>query len=70
MLSRELKALADAGLITRRDYGVVPPKVDYRLTRVGRGMVPVVAAIRKWAERHLSPTVASAENGRGAAAAE
>ena len=36
VLSRELKALAAAGLIDRRDYGTVPPKVDYRLTPMGR----------------------------------
>jgi DNA-binding HxlR family transcriptional regulator len=36
VLSRELKALTESGLIDRRDYGVVPPKVEYRLTRKGK----------------------------------
>jgi len=54
VLSRELKALAEFGLIQRRDYGTVPPKVDYRLTPMGRSFVPVIGAIRKWGERHLS----------------
>src|SRR5258706_15188381 len=36
VLSRELKALTDSGLIDRRDYGVVPPKVEYRLTARAR----------------------------------
>ncbi len=53
VLSRELKALTESGLIDRRDFGVVPPKVEYRLTRKGRSFVPVVAAIRDWGERHL-----------------
>ena len=53
VLSRELKALAASGLIDRRDFGVVPPKVEYRLTRKGQSCVPVVAAIRDWGERHL-----------------
>src|SRR3981081_1614753 len=35
VLSRELKALTETGLIDRKDYGVVPPKVEYRLTRKG-----------------------------------
>jgi len=55
VLSRELKALAGSGLIDRRDYGVVPPKVEYRLTRKGRSFVPVIAAIRDWGSRHLAP---------------
>ena len=50
--SRELKALTGSGLIERRDYGVVPPKVEYRLTRKGRSFVPVIAAIRDWGARH------------------
>jgi DNA-binding HxlR family transcriptional regulator len=54
VLSRELKALTEAGLIDRRDYGVVPPKVEYRLTRKGKSFVPVIAAIRDWGTRHLA----------------
>jgi DNA-binding HxlR family transcriptional regulator len=54
VLSRELKALTESGLIDRRDFGVVPPKVEYRLTRKGRSFVPVIAAIRDWGRRHLA----------------
>lgn len=53
VLSRELKALVEQGLIARKDYGTVPPKVEYRLTPMGRSFVPVIAAIRKWGDRHL-----------------
>jgi DNA-binding HxlR family transcriptional regulator len=54
VLSRELKALAESGLIDRRDFGVVPPKVEYRLTRKGRSFLPVISAIRNWGTRHLA----------------
>ena len=54
VLSRELKALTEQGLIDRRDFGEVPPKVEYRLTRKGRSFVPVIAAIRDWGARHLA----------------
>jgi DNA-binding HxlR family transcriptional regulator len=64
VLSRELKALAESGLIDRKDYGVVPPKVEYRLTRKGKSFVPVIASIRDWGSRYL------AEDSRGAMAAE
>jgi DNA-binding HxlR family transcriptional regulator len=56
VLSRELKALVQSGLIERKDYGLVPPKVEYRLTRKGRSFLPVIAAIRKWGARHLDPS--------------
>ena len=54
VLSRELKALTETGLIDRKDFGVVPPKVEYRLTRKGKSFVPVIAAIRNWGTRHLT----------------
>ena len=54
VLSRELKALTEQGLIDRRDFGEVPPKVEYRLTRKGKSFVPVIAAIRDWGARHLA----------------
>jgi DNA-binding HxlR family transcriptional regulator len=58
VLSRELKALTESGLIDRRDYGVVPPKVEYRLTRKGRSFVPVISAIRDWGLRNLASSSA------------
>jgi DNA-binding HxlR family transcriptional regulator len=53
VLSRELKALVQGGLVVRKDYGVVPPKVEYRLTRMGQSFIPVIAEIRKWGARYL-----------------
>jgi DNA-binding HxlR family transcriptional regulator len=55
VLSRELKALTQTGLLDRKDYGIVPPKVEYRLTRKGQSFIPVIAAIRQWGTRHLRP---------------
>jgi DNA-binding HxlR family transcriptional regulator len=54
VLSRELKALAASGLIDRKDFGTVPPKVEYRLTRKGQSFIPVVDAIRGWSAGHLA----------------
>ena len=54
VLSRELKALVSAGLIVRKDFGTVPPKVEYRLTATGRSFVPVIGAIRKWGHQNLT----------------
>jgi DNA-binding HxlR family transcriptional regulator len=53
VLSRELKVLVAGGLIIRKDFAVVPPKVEYRLTRSGQSFIPVIDMIRKWGMRHL-----------------
>jgi len=53
VLSRELKALAELGFINRKDYRVVPPKVEYTLTTFGQSLIPLVLAMHKWGMRHL-----------------
>jgi len=49
VLSRELKDLECRGLIHRKQYPVVPPKVEYRLTQHGRALIPVMVKIILWA---------------------
>jgi DNA-binding HxlR family transcriptional regulator len=48
VLSRELKELQSRGLIHRKQYPVVPPKVEYSLTDLGKSLVPVITQIVHW----------------------
>jgi DNA-binding HxlR family transcriptional regulator len=48
ILSRELKELAARGLIERTEYPGVPPRVDYRLTELGRTLLPIIDAVIAW----------------------
>jgi len=48
VLSRELKELEKRGLIHRKQYPVVPPKVEYSLTELGHTLVPVIERIVTW----------------------
>jgi DNA-binding HxlR family transcriptional regulator len=48
LLSRELKDLQRRGLIQRKEYCGVPPKVEYSLTDLGSRLVPVIEAIIAW----------------------
>jgi len=48
VLSRELKELADRGLIHRKQFPVVPPKVEYSLTELGKSLLPVIRTIVEW----------------------
>jgi DNA-binding HxlR family transcriptional regulator len=48
VLSRELKDLAARRLIERTEYPGVPPRVDYRLTELGRGLLPIIDTINAW----------------------
>jgi DNA-binding HxlR family transcriptional regulator len=48
VLSRELKELQRRGLIHRKQYPVIPPKVEYSLTDLGKSLVPVIKQIVTW----------------------
>ena len=53
MLSLQLKQLEEDGLINRKLYPVVSPKVEYSLTEFGTTLIPVLEEIAKWG-RNLS----------------
>lgn len=48
-LSRALKEMEDDGLVVRKDYGEIPPRVDYTLTDLGRSLRPILEAMESWA---------------------
>ena len=52
-LSLRLRALEEEGIIERRAYNEVPPRVDYRLTGKGRDLVPIVDAMRTYGRQWL-----------------
>ncbi len=47
-LSTQLRELEAAGLITRKVYAVVPPKVEYSISKEGKRAIPVVETIRNY----------------------
>lgn len=47
-LTSQLRELAADGLISRKAYAVVPPKVEYRLTEKGKSLLPVLDALCDW----------------------
>jgi DNA-binding HxlR family transcriptional regulator len=48
MLTQHLRELERDGVVHRKVYPQVPPKVEYSLTRAGRSLMPVVVAMCKW----------------------
>ena len=49
-LAKQLKEMEADGLVDRRDHGEIPPRVDYRLTALGRSLEPVLMAMQDWAQ--------------------
>ena len=52
MLAQQLKELEKDLVISRKVYPVVPPKVEYSITKYGKTLQPVIGAMCKWGMEH------------------
>ena len=55
MLTSELRALEADGLISRKIYPVMPPKVEYSVTPLGETLRPVLNAMGDWGQSYALP---------------
>lgn len=53
VLSQQLKKLEDYGLVQKEVYSEIPPKVEYRLTEVGEGLIPLLEDMHAWGEKYI-----------------
>ena len=53
MLTQTLRSLERDGLVQRTVHPVVPPKVEYSLTRLGRTLIEPLQGLCHWSEKHL-----------------
>lgn len=52
VLTAQLRDMEEKGLVTRKVYAQVPPKVEYTLTDTGYSLRPVLAALQEWGENY------------------
>lgn len=64
VLTANLRDMEQNGLLTRKAYPEVPPRVEYSLTELGRSLKPVLDAMWDWGENYKSKNaVSQQENG-------
>ena len=51
-LTQQLREMEADGIVGRKVYAQIPPKVEYSLTPLGKTLKPVLNAMHAWAERH------------------
>src|SRR5437870_6561631 len=68
MLTQTLRSLERDGLVDRKVYPVVPPKVEYSLSRLGRTLIEPLRALCRWSEKHLPELQANRARARAQAA--
>lgn len=57
MLTQQLRQLEADGLINRKVYPEVPPKVEYSLTEFGESLKPILEAMNKWGIEHIEKSI-------------
>lgn len=53
MLTQQLRELESQNLIHREVYPVIPPRVEYSLTELGKSLMPILVAMRDWGAGYL-----------------
>ncbi|KYC40432.1 HxlR family transcriptional regulator [Scytonema hofmannii PCC 7110] len=54
MLTQQLREMEEDGIIARKVYPQIPPKVEYSLTPLGESLQPILYAMHEWGVKHLS----------------
>ena len=52
VLTAQLRAMEESGLLTRTVYAEVPPRVEYTLTELGKSLKPILDALWNWGEEY------------------
>jgi len=69
MLTQTLRSLERDGLVQRTVHPVVPPKVEYSLTKLGRTLIEPLQGLCRWSEKHLAELQANRSRAKAVAAA-
>lgn len=62
MLIQTLRKLEGFGLVHRKSYPELPPRVEYRLTPLGRSLARLAGLFARWAERNVAVLLQSERN--------
>lgn len=52
-LSQRLDDLEQFGIITRKSYAEVPPRIEYTLTKKGQDLLPILEQMASWGDKYL-----------------
>ena len=53
MLTKQLRELEADGILSRKVYPEVPPRVEYKVTTYGESLLPVVDAMQRWGKKQM-----------------
>jgi DNA-binding HxlR family transcriptional regulator len=53
MLTNQVRELEEDGLIDRKVYAQVPPKVEYSISALGRSLEPILVSLKSWGDENI-----------------
>lgn len=53
MLTKQLRELEADGVLDRKIYAEIPPRVEYFLTDLGQSLMPIIGSMREWGEENM-----------------
>lgn len=56
MLSKQLKQLEKSGILERTTFAEIPPRVEYTITPLGKSLLPVIQAMKRWGDKQMGTT--------------
>ena len=51
-MTAQLRTMEESGLVNRKVYAEVPPRVEYSLTELGKSLKPILDSMRAWGEAY------------------
>lgn len=57
VLTANLRSMEESGLLTRKVYPEVPPRVEYTLTETGYSLAPILDAMKEWGSEYKSKII-------------
>ena len=61
VLTAQLRDMEEKGLVSRKVYAEVPPRVEYSLTDLGKSLKPILDAMRTWGDNYKAKNMLKAE---------
>src|SRR6056297_92655 len=56
MLSKQLRSLEKSGVLERKNFPEIPPRVEYAITPFGKSLLPVVQSMQRWGNKQTGTT--------------
>ncbi|MEM9544785.1 MAG: helix-turn-helix domain-containing protein [Bacteroidota bacterium] len=54
MLTKQLRELESDGILSRKIFAEIPPRVEYTITELGNSLMPVIGSMKKWGEQQMN----------------